>query len=389
MSVRPVVLCGSAGTRLWPMSRPDRPKALLALASERTLLADTVERTLALGDPWLVCGALHDAAIAREAPGRFRIVEPVARGTAPAAVAAAHLALDEDPDAVLLLVPADHAVEPPEAFHATIGRGLERARDGDLVVFGTESRGPSERVGWIEPGERRDGGHAVTRFVEKPRRTAAARLFAEGAWWSTGMVLARADRLVEEVEAVAPGLVEQVRAACVDGKRKKGRIVLGRPFAEVEEASFDALVLQRTRRAFVVPATFRWADMGSWPAVREARGGHAGGQVLTDGPTVKVLGDPDVLVAVTGGAVLVATPSAVGALGAIEVPNPAVLDRGPGWRVERWFVEAGARFDGDGTAVLVSGKVVSGRRRIAPGEVVPRGARARSAATWLEIHVEP
>lgn len=390
MSLRPVILCGGAGTRLWPMSRPDRPKPLLPLATDASLLADTLARAAPLGEPWLVCGAAHAHAIGLEAPGHLRIVEPTPRGTAPAAVAAACLALEEDPDATLLLVPADHAVEPPEAFLATVARGRALADDGFLVTFGIEPRSASSQVGWIEMGDELGAGRAIVRFVEKPRAAEAEKLRKAGAVWNSGMFLARADRLLEEVRAADADLVPQVRAALAEAKHKKRdrRLLLGPSFAEAREVSVDVLVMQSTRRGAVVPATFRWADLGTWPSVREARGGRAGGQVLSDGQAVEVLGDPDVLVAVTGGAVLVATPEAADQVRGLRVPNPALLDRGPGWRVERRTVGEGERFDGEGTAIVLAGRVAAGRKKLGPGAVIPAGGQATTAGTWLVVRAE-
>jgi mannose-1-phosphate guanylyltransferase/mannose-6-phosphate isomerase len=389
MSLRPVILCGGAGTRLWPLSRSDRPKPLLALEGEDSLLRTTIDRTAPLAEPWLLCGSAHEEAIGLAAPGLRRLVEPAPRGTAPAAAAAALLALRDDPDAVLLLVPADHAVAPVEAFHASVARAVRLAADGLVVTFGVPPRGASEQFGWIEPGDALGEGNAVARFVEKPPLAEARALLESGCLWNAGVVVCRADRLVAEVEAADAELLAQVRAA-VDGSTTEGdRVLLGPDFARARAVSFDVLVLQRTRRAAVVPASFRWADLGTWPAVIEARGGRSGGMVLADGMDVQVLGDPDVLVAVTGGSVLVAAPSHAGEVAALPVRNPAVVDRGPGWRVERRFVVSGDVFDGIGTGVLLAGRATARGALLGCGSVLPPGAVAASAGTWLVVHPEP
>lgn len=384
--LRPVVLCGGAGTRLWPLSRPDRPKPLLSLVTDDTLLHDTLARCRPLGEPWLVCGAAHEESIARAAPGVPRLVEPAPRGTAPAAVAAALLARRDHPDALVLLAPADHAVAPDEAFRASVARGAALAAEGFLVTFGVPARGPSEHYGWIRPGDVVGEGHRIEGFVEKPSRAESAALWRSGCLWNSGLFLFRADRLLDEVRERDAALVDAVERALPDPSGEAWR--LGPSFAEAAAVSLDVLVMQSTPRGAVVPATFRWADMGTWPAVIEARGGRSGSLVLSDGPEVRLLGDPGVLVAVTGGAVLVATPEAAGDLGASRPAGPACLDSGPGWRLERRFVAAGEVHAGPGTVVLLAGAARCGDRGFGPGDPLPVGAVATSVGTWLTVVVE-
>ncbi|MCB9689396.1 MAG: mannose-1-phosphate guanylyltransferase [Alphaproteobacteria bacterium] len=385
--LRPVVLCGGAGTRLWPMSRPDRPKPLLPLVSDRSLLAETLERVAGWQDPWVLCGAAHAAAFALEAPGHQLIVEPVGRGTAPAAVVAASLAAEHDPSDIIALVPADHAVAPIEAFHASMERAVEAAAAGYLVTFGVTPRGPHTGFGWIEAGEalsEAPAARGIGRFVEKPGSGEAERLFAQGAFWNSGMFVARADRLLEEARASVPDVVEVVRRSLATASRSPREVRLGDVFERCADHSFDVAVMQRTTRGAMVPASFRWADVGTWGAVIEARGGGGGVHVLSDGPQVRVVGHPDVLVAVTGGAVLVTTPDRANDFRGMVHAPVAVLDAGPGWRVERRLVEAGTRFEGPGTAVILAGR--AGEH--GPGASLPPGAVASEPSTWLVALVD-
>ncbi|MCA9493516.1 MAG: mannose-1-phosphate guanylyltransferase [Myxococcales bacterium] len=380
--LRPVVLCGGAGSRLWPLSRPDRPKPLLPLVGDRSLLAETLERVEGWEDPWVLCGASHAAAFALEAPGHRLIVEPTGRGTAPAAVIAASLAAEEDPATIVALVPADHAVAPIEAFHASMERAVEAARAGYLVTFGVTPRGPHTGFGWIEAGEvlpDAPSARAIGRFVEKPGSGEAERLFAGGAFWNSGMFVARADRLLEEARASIPDVVEVVSRALSTASRSPGEVRLGDVFERCADHSFDVAVMQHTTRGAMVAASFRWADVGTWGAVIEARGGGGGVHVLSDGPEVRVVGHPDILVAVTGGAVLVTTPDRANAFRGTTHAPVAVLDAGPGWRVERRLVDAGTPFTGPGTAVILAGRA----GELGPGATLPPGAVATEPSTWL------
>lgn len=385
--LRPVVLCGGAGSRLWPLSRPDRPKPLLPLVGERSLLAETLERVEGGLEPWVLCGAPHARALAIEAHGRRLIVEPAARGTAPAAVVAALLAAEEDPDAIVALVPADHAVAPIEAFRSSLERARQAAAAGYLVTFGVAPRGPHTGFGWIVAGETladAPDARGIDRFVEKPSTSEAQRLFAEGAFWNSGMFVARADRLLAEAREALPDVVEVASRAVERAARSPLEVRLDPVFERCADHSFDVAVMQRTTRGAMVPATFRWADVGTWGAVIEARGGSGGVHVLSDGPQVRVVGHPDILVAVTGGAVLVTTPDRANDLKGVPFDPVAVLDSGPGWKVERRLVAAGTVFTGPGTAVVLSGRAGD----LGPGAVLAVGATASEPSTWLVALVD-
>jgi mannose-1-phosphate guanylyltransferase len=264
-AIRPVILCGGAGTRLAPLSRPDRPKPLLPLGpGGTTLLSDTLRRFRGGSDPLLICGIAHADAMRTEAPGVEALVEPAPRGTAPAALAAAMVA---DPDDVLLIAPADHAVRDEDALRAAILGAAPAAAD-HLVTFGIRATRPDTGFGWIEPGSPSEGVLAVRRFVEKPDAALAERYLAAGWLWNSGMVLVRAGFLLDEARRLAPDLVGPVAAAVA--ARRGG--LLGPTFADAPAGSLDVRIAERTDRAAVAPVDCGWTDLGTWDAVRAHHG---------------------------------------------------------------------------------------------------------------------
>lgn len=374
-------MCGGAGSRLWPASRPDRPKPLLALAGERTLLDDTVARFAAPGfaPAWLIAGAVHEAPMAAALPGVRRLVEPTARGTVAAVGAAAALAADEDgPDALVLMAPADHAVADPAALRAAIASGASAAAEGWIAAFGIVPTHAATGFGWIRAGAALGGSGArrIDAFVEKPSKDVAARLLAAGGHtWNSGMFLFAAGAVARELERLAPELWATVVDAVDRAVRGPDRVVLDPDaFARAPAGSFDRVVMERTDRAAVVPVDCGWSDVGTWGAVRELRRGASAGPVAltespgafawSDGPKVEVRGCPGVTVVASADGVLVAGPdrpdrpvpriAAVCDAGPAWIPG-APLDAQPGWAAhdahrrhlaERWRLDVGALPDG-------------------------------------------
>ncbi|MGQ9685976.1 MAG: mannose-1-phosphate guanylyltransferase/mannose-6-phosphate isomerase [Thiobacillaceae bacterium] len=333
MTIYPVILSGGSGTRLWPLSRAALPKQLLPLASELTLVQETVLRLDGLPDvaaPLIVCNEEHRFLIAEQlrAVGIAPLgiyLEPVGRNTAPAAAVAALVLTRGDPDAVMLLMPADHLIEDVAAFHAAIVEGLQAARSGHLVTFGIVPDSPHTGYGYIQRGEALagTGAYRVARFVEKPDLATAETYVASGDYyWNSGMFLFPAQRFLDELRQLRPELVSACEQALERGSRDLDFHRLERDaFAACPADSIDYAVMEHTRHAAVVPADMGWNDIGAWPALwqvaaKDADGNVSRGDVYLDGVRdsyvraesrmIAALGVRDLIIIETADAVLVA-----------------------------------------------------------------------------------
>jgi mannose-1-phosphate guanylyltransferase/mannose-6-phosphate isomerase len=333
MKIYPVILSGGAGTRLWPLSRAVMPKQLLPLVSNRTMLQETALRVHdwpELMAPLVVCGNEHRFLVAEQmreaniAPLGI-LLEPAGRNTAPAVAAAANYLLAIDPDAVMLVLPADHVIKDGEAFAAAVARAAETVRDGALATFGIVPTGPETGYGYIHRGAAAAAGEncfKVDKFVEKPNRETAQSFVDDGGYyWNSGMFLFRARRYLDELAQFKPGIAAAAEAAVRLGYRDLD-------FCRLDEASFngsesdsiDYAVMEKTRHAVVVPADIGWSDVGSWSAlweVQQAEGDAQGnvqrGDVYLDGVSNSLVRAESRIVAVVGvdNLVVVETPDAV------------------------------------------------------------------------------
>jgi mannose-1-phosphate guanylyltransferase len=231
-TIVPVILSGGSGTRLWPMSRPELPKQLLALTDERTMLQLTASRTPAprFARPIVVANAQHAELIERQlaeadATPEALVLEPIGRNTAPAIALAALAA--SDPEAALLVMPSDHVIADLPAFHRAIEAALPLVGQGWLVTFGITPDAPETGYGWIKVGEEIAGGvHRVARFVEKPPRERAEEMLASGDHaWNGGIFLFRADMFLGALASHAPEMLHaaQQRAPASIPKRRRSR----------------------------------------------------------------------------------------------------------------------------------------------------------------------
>ena len=331
----PVVLCGGAGSRLWPMSRQLLPKQFLPLVSERTMLQETVERLRGLGgaeSPTVVSNNEHRFLVAEQlraigAPPRLQILEPLGRNTAPA-VAVAALALEKsDPDGVMLVLPADHLIRDVETFHVSVLKAAAAARAGFLTTFGIRPDHPATGYGYIEGGapiEDHDSVFRVGRFVEKPDLATARKFVERGTFaWNSGMFVFSARRYLEELGRHAPAVLAACRAAWEKAATDLDFVRLDEAaFAACPADSIDYAVMEKTDSAAVVPVDIGWSDVGSWATLwevgeKDARGNVLRGDVQVQGSEncyiraekrmVSVLGLSDTVVIETDDAVLVAS----------------------------------------------------------------------------------
>lgn len=327
----PVILSGGSGTRLWPVSRESFPKQLWPLISDLSLLQETVLRARGerFAPPVIVCNNEHRFLIAEQlrdagvTDARI-MLEPVGRNSAPAIAAAAMLVAEQDPDAVLWLLAADHAIADTEALHDALATAAQAARAGRVVTFGMRPTAPETGYGYIERGAPltdAPGAYAVARFVEKPAAAEAARLANDGQhFWNSGMFVFTARALLEEMEAHAPDVSRAVAQAMATRKDDLDFIRLGvDAFTACPSISLDYAVAERTSRAAVVPADIGWSDVGSWGALWELGGKDDDGNVAvgdvlleaarncyvrSDGMLAAVVGLEDAVVVVTEDAVL-------------------------------------------------------------------------------------
>ena len=330
--VHPVILSGGAGTRLWPVSRARYPKQLLALTSELSMLQETAKRlgpAEGCAPATVVCNNDHRFIIAEQlgalgAGFGELILEPVARNTAPAAAVAALLLADADDAAVLVVLPADHAIGDVDGFRAAVGRALPLARQGRMVTFGVAPTAPRTGYGYIKRGAKlADGAFAAERFVEKPDAQTATGYLADGGYfWNSGIFVFSAKTYLAELARFRPEMVANCQAAVGGGRRDLDFFRLdAAPFGACIAESIDYAVMEQTDKAALIPVDIGWSDVGSWSALweigeRDAAGNVLLGDVIAEGAKncyirsehalVAAIGVEDMTIVETADAVLVA-----------------------------------------------------------------------------------
>ncbi|MBX3520968.1 MAG: mannose-1-phosphate guanylyltransferase/mannose-6-phosphate isomerase [Xanthobacteraceae bacterium] len=330
--IRPVILSGGAGTRLWPASRDSLPKQFLKLLGERSTLQETLLRVSdrkIFGKPVIVANHAYRF-IVREQLQEIGIdadiiLEPARRDSGPAIAAAAQWIAKEKSDALVLVLAADHVVTKPKKFAAICKKARAAATQGNIVTFGITPDHPATGYGYIRPGKAIAGAgpaRALDAFVEKPDTKTAAKYLKKKYLWNSGNFMFRADVLLEEYARHDKATVAATKEAIDKADTDLGFLLLeAEAFKRATKRSIDYAVMEKTKRAAVIPAEYGWSDFGGWGAAwtlskRDKAGNAARGPVTmidaknnyvsSDGKLTTLVGAENLVVVVTDDAVLVA-----------------------------------------------------------------------------------
>ncbi|MGQ0811813.1 MAG: mannose-1-phosphate guanylyltransferase/mannose-6-phosphate isomerase [Nitrospiraceae bacterium] len=284
--VYPVILAGGSGTRFWPLSRHLYPKQLLRIMGEETLIQQTMRRVLdcAPADRVLISTNPAQADSIRVQLGEWKdalqdnfIIEPEGRNTAPAIALAALELVRRDPDAIMVVLPADHVIKGQKRFQAAVSLGVELAAAGHLITFGIKPTRPETGFGYIQPkhkvrlgGKGRLVGHPVARFVEKPNAVKASQYLKAGNYyWNSGMFLWRAETILRELALHQPVLARRLEKIGEMITAKASRTAIDDAYRKLSPVSIDNGVMELSSRAAVVPVDFGWSDVGNWSSIEE------------------------------------------------------------------------------------------------------------------------
>ncbi len=330
-----VIMAGGSGTRFWPQSRKQTPKQLLRLAGSRTMIQQTADRCRGWVDQsrlWIVTNEVQAAAtIAQlpEVPPGNVLMEPAARNTAPCVGLAAVRILEQDPDGIMFVMPADHVIQTEEAFAAAARKAVETVEDdvSRLVLFGVIPAFPATGYGYIERGELVSSVaphlYRVNAFREKPHRELAEEYLRDGRFfWNCGIFCWKAQTIIDLLQQHEPELhagLMRIADGIHDGR---GTEVIADEFPSLKSISIDYAVLERAQNVVVIEAPFQWDDVGSWLSLPRLNGCDAEGNTIdgpfcgidtqgciirtTDDHLIATLGLRNVIIVHTGDATLVA-----------------------------------------------------------------------------------
>jgi mannose-1-phosphate guanylyltransferase/mannose-6-phosphate isomerase len=436
-TVYPVIMAGGSGTRFWPLSRQLFPKQLLRIIGDETLIQQTMRRVVTGAPPERVMISTNPAQAEsirvqlsgwKEALKDNFVLEPEARNTAPAIGLVALELLRRDPDAVMLVVPADHIVKGQKDFDAAVALAAELAQQGLLVTFGIKPIRAETGYGYIKPdgkrvlGTRRSlKGYRVGRFVEKPDAVKAAQYLKAGDYyWNSGMFVWRAATIMDEIRRHQPALGHGIDHIGRLMEQKAPRSAVDDAYRRLPSISIDNGVMEKSDKAAIVPVAFKWSDVGSWGSLDEVAPKDKAGNVVVgrvvdigsqrsvvygDRRVVATIGLTDMVVVDTPDATLVCPKSRAqdvkrivdilkqqGApehLEHLTVHRPwgsyTILEEGPGYKVKRVTVSAGGRL-----SLQLHHKrsehwvVIAGTARVTRGEEVFDLAIGQSTAIPVE-----
>ncbi len=383
----PLVMCGGAGTRLWPSSREGRPKQFLPLLGSRSTFQDTMLRVsdaAVFARPIVITNTQYRF-IVQEQIAEIDIeadilLEPLRRDSGPAIAAGAVFGARRDGNPVMMALAADHVVADNAAFVGACREAGAAAVGGRIVTFGVKPDRPATDYGYIRPGAKIGGDvFSVEQFVEKPDAETAKRYIAEGYLWNSGNFIFRAGDLLGEYSAFEPETVAAAKDAIESAGSDLGFVTIDPAhFARAKATSIDYAVMEKTKRAAVIPVSYGWSDVGSWHAVwelseKDAAGNAGQGNAVfvdtqnsfasSEKPLVALFGVRDLVVIASEDAVLIAdrtnTAEMKRLVGELKEVAPSVtvdhirvhrpwgnyqsLDNGARYQVKRIVVKKGGR----------------------------------------------
>ncbi|WP_165226557.1 mannose-1-phosphate guanylyltransferase [Aquisphaera insulae] len=334
-----IIMAGGSGTRFWPKSRRDRPKQLLRLHGEATMLQQTVARILpeVAAERIIVVTGADQAEATRaqlpEVPAANVVAEPCPRDTAACVGLAAWIVRKRDPNGTMIVMPADHVIAPESVFLETLHAGLSvvDADPSALVTFGVRPTRPETGYGYIERGELLESidgipVNRVVQFREKPDRQTAEQFLAAGRFaWNSGLFLWRARTILDELGRHRPDLAEALARVAESLGTPDEAAVIAREYPNLPRAPIDKAVMEKAANVRVLEVRYDWNDVGDWRSLAtlldaDAQGNATQGDVITqdtrnsivisdDGGLVATIGLDDIVVVQSGGATLVARRS--------------------------------------------------------------------------------
>ena len=294
-NIHAVIIAGGSGTRWWPLSREMRPKQMLQIVGEDTLLRQTIKRTDGLVPPeniWIVTTEdkaqdikFHIEPLGSIAKGVQFIKEPIGRNTAPAIGLAAIYLNHLFPQSVMIVMPSDHAIPDREKFLSDLELAIQGAREDHLVTFGIKPSRPETGYGYIKVENtsniERKGFRKVECFVEKPDLETAKKYVSNGSYyWNSGIFIWKTSKILSEIERYLPDLykgLKEIESLLYEPDKPNKPNKLNEPkscstlcamrYANLESISIDYGIMERSRDVLMVPATFQWSDLGSWKAL--------------------------------------------------------------------------------------------------------------------------
>jgi mannose-1-phosphate guanylyltransferase/mannose-6-phosphate isomerase len=391
----PVIMAGGSGTRFWPLSRQLFPKQLLRIMGDETLIQQTMRRVVCASAPDRVMISTNPAQAEsirvqlsewKDALTNNFVLEPEGRNTAPAIALVALELVRRDPDAIMVVVPADHIVKGQRDFDAAVSIASNLAGEGLLVTFGIQPIRAETGYGYIKPNRKtvlaKQGklkGHPVARFVEKPNAVKAAQYLKAGDYyWNSGMFVWRAATILDEIRRHQSALFQGIEKIGRLIERHASQSMIDEEYRALPSVSIDTGVMEKSTKSAVVPVAFRWSDVGSWGSLDEVASKDKAGNVLVgrvvdidsrrsifygDRRVVATIGLTDMVVVDTPDATLICPKARAqdvkkmvellrhqGApehLEHVTVHRPwgsyTVLEEGPGYKVKRVTVNPGGR----------------------------------------------